>query len=139
VRATPPTQGRPKEGTAIFDSIIIQSGVNITLVLESIELIGNSTGGGVIDVRGTSALTLLIDRDTVYLPSTDTAANFLYSAILASVTGLDTARIIIDSNIASGSNAGKLTVAGQRRTTDAGIGGGYNRSGGYITIAGGTI
>ena len=137
-KRTSPVNGEPKYQTSIFNSIIIESGVNVTLVVESIDLIGN------IDVRGNGNLTLLLATDT----TTPAIGSFIHGSIMVSynTSSALTASITIDDFNVSGSSGSTLKIM-DVLSIYAGIGG-YSPTGttdttwargGNITINGGNI
>jgi len=164
VLANPASPLTPKNGTAIYNSIVIESGVKVTLIIDSIDLIGTIT------LEGTADVNLLLNTDTVYLPAGNTVGSFVHKSIIVPKD----AAITIDNNesnknseltayAASGSsaaaigfknetntnnlgNAGHITINGGKinasvsgNNVGAAIGGGVKGSGGAITVNGGTV
>jgi hypothetical protein len=145
VLATPADVDEPKNGSSIFSRIVIQSGVDVTLILDSIDLIGD------IEVQGTADLTLLLDNDTMFLGGNtgpDVIGSFVRGPITVSDDGSDIASLTIDDalNPGMGASDGKLTVknsverfasiGGGYLGGDAGTGAGYPA--GILTFNGGT-
>ena len=132
VLANPSQADEPKHGTSIFSHIVIQDGQNITLSVESIQLLGSIT------LEGAATLTLLLDTDTASLANPTDAGNFIHGSIVVPETSPTVAAAI---TIDAVSGVGALTVVVPETTPDAaGIGGGKTgQSAGVITIADGTL
>ncbi|MCL2149526.1 MAG: hypothetical protein FWH51_01160, partial [Dehalococcoidia bacterium] len=123
-----PTDGL-KNGTSIFNDIIILDGVSVTLIIDDIDLSGN------IDVRGTADLTLLLANSGDY---GIVDASYIRGSIFVINDGLTEAYLAIDSAIVSGSSDGSLTVTATV-LQNAAVGGASGQSAGLITILGGTV
>ena len=121
VRASPPSPARPKEDTSIFNSIVVPTGVTVTLVAEGIDLPGRIT------LQGNANVTLLLG-----------AASFTQGVTAPAGTTLT-----IDSAAAPGSSSGSFTATGTLDSFYAAIGGGNSTEiisdSGAITINGGTV
>ncbi|MCL2882136.1 MAG: hypothetical protein FWF45_04515 [Coriobacteriia bacterium] len=153
VRNSPSDPTAPKQGTSIYLSITIPDGVDVTLVLNSIDLAGN------INLTGSGIATLLTDgtnyvRSRIVVPSTA-------SVTFDSLNGSDTTdRLVITSvanststaasiGAAGGNTSGRITINGgsldvTTRSGGACIGGGGSTgsgagNGGITTINGGTV
>jgi len=155
VRTTPPDPNAPKQGTCIFALITVPTGVNVTLVVSSIDyasfLTITGTGKAAFILDGTSYIRNSISvpagteatfsslngddtNDRLIMPSTPNSTN--YNASIGGTGGNPSGTITI--------NSGGFDITA--RSTGAGIGGGgatttvaYGSNGGTTTINGGTI
>ncbi|MDR0783241.1 MAG: prealbumin-like fold domain-containing protein, partial [Propionibacteriaceae bacterium] len=122
---SPSDLAKPKDGTSIFAQLIISDGEDVTLILESIDLIGE------IIVEGTARLTLLLGNDTIYL-GPGTTANFVDGSILVT----ESAALTITSTT-PGPDPGALIVIATG--ADAAIGSAAGQNPGAITITSGSV
>ena len=151
-----------KYGSSMFRDIIVNTGVNVTLVISNIHLIGS------IRLNGTAKVTLILEgtnfvRSSIRVPSKSeitidslNAGSNTDKLTMPSEanSSSDNAKIggVGNSGSADANAAGKITINGgviniTARSTGAGIGGGGSTAssggnagnGGSITINGGTI
>ena len=150
-----------KYGSSMVLNITVQTGVEMTLVISDIHLIGS------IYLEGTAKVTLLLDntsyiRGSVFVPSSSALTidslngNDAYDRLLmpTDLTGSNQARIGSEGGMDSlaGNTAGRITINGgsidiTAHSTGAGIGGGGRSAhsiptggtGGTITINGGSV
>ncbi|AIZ56423.1 hypothetical protein Mpt1_c05330 [Candidatus Methanoplasma termitum] len=130
---SPGDPNEPKNGTSIFNQIIIQDGVNVTLVFDSIDLIGDIT------LQGNADVTLLLAMDTTYLVSNTTVGSFVHGGInVAEHAGGKTSSLTVNSAASVGKGNGQLTVTATS-SAGAGIGGASGEIGGNISVIGGIL
>ena len=118
VLAAPADPAAPKRGTAIFREVVIPNGVNVTLALESIDLIGT------IRLEGGATATLVVGNDT--------ADSYVRKGIFVPLA----ASLTIDA--APGASSSALTVTAEG-TSAAAIGSPAGLTGGAIAIRGGAV
>ncbi|MDR0284944.1 MAG: hypothetical protein LBI33_08660 [Propionibacteriaceae bacterium] len=130
---SPALAATPKQGTAIFREIIVEDGVEVTLRVQSIDLLG------AITVQGTGQLTLRLDTDPTYLGATTTQGSFVRGHIAVADDGPTTATLTVGAEPTLADPAqGRLTVINPD-TGAAAIGGTSGLPSGRITITGGSV
>ena len=143
----PPNPARPKSGSSIFESIVIKNGVNVTLIIDEIDIVGT------IVLESNAKVTLLLEgnnniKGNVFVPSTaeitiDSASDPGTSDGSLTVIPIDVTLVCKSGIGGNNAAAGKITINGGTVTTTssyggAGIGSGRG-NGGTIIINGGTV